>query len=231
MCIIHKYTHTHTHSGSATWPSEKNPLRDFDADFLKKYHVKVCLCVRAHARARALQNSRTPNPKLQTLNQGFPATTGTANWPFTKNPLLGFDEGFKNKWKGWEGPEYNVYAKLPPEYPFLEVTHTHTLTLTLTHTHTHTHTCRHTRNYMYMYRICVYMCIYMVEPKVQFVCQIASRSVSHTHALTRARAHTHTQTHRHKYAHIYVCISGHTWRAQSTRVQCACQTASRIPFP
>jgi hypothetical protein len=76
---------------------------------------------------------RVQSPKLQTLNQGFPATTGTANWPFTKNPLLGFDEGFKNKWKGWEGPEYNVYAKLPPEYPFLEVTHTHT--------HAPTHIC------------------------------------------------------------------------------------------
>lgn len=78
-------------TGSATWPSEKNPLKDFDADFLENYDVK-----------------------------GFPTTTGTANWPFTKNPLLGFDAGFRNKWKGYEGPEYNVYAELPPEYPFLE---------------------------------------------------------------------------------------------------------------
>jgi hypothetical protein len=60
-------------TASAAWPSERNPLRDFDADFLDTYNVK-----------------------------GFPATTGTANWPFTKNPLLGFDEGFRNKWKGWQ---------------------------------------------------------------------------------------------------------------------------------
>lgn len=78
-------------TGSATWPSEKNPLKDFDADFLDTYDVK-----------------------------GFPATTGTADWPFTKQPLLGFDAGFRNKWKGWEGPEYNVYAELPQEFPFLE---------------------------------------------------------------------------------------------------------------
>ena len=78
-------------TGSATWPSEKNPLKDFDADFLDTYDVK-----------------------------GFPATTGTADWPFTKQPLLGFDEGFRNHWKGWEGPEYNVYAELPQEFPFLE---------------------------------------------------------------------------------------------------------------
>ena len=78
-------------TGSATWPSEKNPLKDFDADFLDTYDVK-----------------------------GFPATTGTADWPFTKQPLLGFDEGFRNNWKGWKGPEYNVYAELPQEFPFLE---------------------------------------------------------------------------------------------------------------
>ena len=76
---------------SARWPSEKNPLKDFDADFLGEYDVK-----------------------------GFPATTGTADWPFTRNPLLGFDEGFKNKWKGWKGPEHNVYAELPAHYPFVE---------------------------------------------------------------------------------------------------------------
>ena len=78
-------------TGSATWPSEKNPLKDFDADFLEKYDVK-----------------------------GFPTTTGTADWPFTKQPLLGFDAGFRNEWKGWKGPEYNVYAELPQEFPFLE---------------------------------------------------------------------------------------------------------------
>ena len=76
---------------SARWPSEKNPLKDFDADFLGEYDVK-----------------------------GFPATTATADWPFTRNPLLGFDEGFKNKWKGWKGPEHNVYAELPAHYPFME---------------------------------------------------------------------------------------------------------------
>jgi len=78
-------------TASATWPSEKNPLKDFDADFLQKYDVK-----------------------------GFPTTTATADWPFTKNPLLGFDEGFRNSWKGYKGPEHNVYAQLPAEYPFLE---------------------------------------------------------------------------------------------------------------
>ena len=25
-----------------------------------------------------------------------------------------------NKWNDWEGPEYNFYAKMPAEYPFLE---------------------------------------------------------------------------------------------------------------
>jgi len=79
------------HAGSATWPSEKNPLKDFDAEFLNKYDVK-----------------------------GFPTTTATADWPFTKNPLLGFDEGFRNSWKGYKGPEDNVYDHLPAEYPFLE---------------------------------------------------------------------------------------------------------------
>ena len=39
-------------------------------------------------------------------------------WPFTKQPLLGFDAGFRNKWNGWEGPEYNFYAKMPAEYPY-----------------------------------------------------------------------------------------------------------------
>ena len=52
--------------------------------------------------------------------QGFPTTTATADWPFTKNPLLGFDEGFRNSWKGYKGPEDNVYDHLPAEYPFLE---------------------------------------------------------------------------------------------------------------
>uniref|UniRef100_A0A7S0VN47 Uncharacterized protein n=1 Tax=Hemiselmis tepida TaxID=464990 RepID=A0A7S0VN47_9CRYP len=56
----------------------------------------------------------------KTAEKGFPETTGTADWPFTKNPLLGFDEGFFAKWKGYKGPEKNVYAKLPPNYPFVE---------------------------------------------------------------------------------------------------------------
>mmetsp|Transcript_536 Transcript_536/g.907 ORF Transcript_536/g.907 Transcript_536/m.907 type:complete len:188 (-) Transcript_536:164-727(-) len=79
-------------TASATWPSEKNPLRDFDADFLDQYEH----------------------------GNGFPTTTGSAEWPFTKNPLLGFDGDFKESWKGWEGPEHNVYAELPQEYPVLE---------------------------------------------------------------------------------------------------------------
>uniref|UniRef100_A0A7S0F1D8 Uncharacterized protein n=1 Tax=Hanusia phi TaxID=3032 RepID=A0A7S0F1D8_9CRYP len=79
---------------SATWPSERNPLKDWDEDF-------------------------------EGVQAGFPTTTGSADWPFTKNPLLGFDADFgaehkANPWKGWQGPEHNVYENLPAEYPFLE---------------------------------------------------------------------------------------------------------------
>lgn len=54
------------------------------------------------------------------MQQGFPHTTGTADWPFTKNPLRNFDSGFRASWKGWSGPEKNVLAKMPAHYPYLE---------------------------------------------------------------------------------------------------------------
>mmetsp|Transcript_59905 Transcript_59905/g.125244 ORF Transcript_59905/g.125244 Transcript_59905/m.125244 type:complete len:179 (-) Transcript_59905:160-696(-) len=78
---------------SASWPETRNPLKDFDADFLDG------------------------NKKAE---RGFPRSSASAEWAFTKNPLLGFDGGFKDSWNGWKGPEHNVWTDLPPEYPFLE---------------------------------------------------------------------------------------------------------------
>ena len=60
-------------TASASWPEERNPLKDFDADFLDKKAIK-----------------------------GFPRSSDSAEWAFTKNPLLGFDENFKAKWDGWK---------------------------------------------------------------------------------------------------------------------------------
>jgi hypothetical protein len=60
---------------SASWPETRNPLKDFDADFLDG------------------------NKKAE---RGFPRASGSAEWAFTKNPLLGFDGGFKASWNGWK---------------------------------------------------------------------------------------------------------------------------------
>ncbi|KAJ1494968.1 hypothetical protein T484DRAFT_1764214 [Baffinella frigidus] len=75
---------------------EINPLEGFNADFLGGAGTSAAL-------------------------KGFPATTGAAEWPFTKQPLLGFDEGFKASWTGSaELPDNNVYASFPAHYPYKE---------------------------------------------------------------------------------------------------------------
>jgi len=75
---------------------EINPLGDFDADFLG-------------------------GPGTSAALKGFPQTTGTSDWPFTKNPLRNFDQGFKASWTGVaELPEDNIYSSFPAHYPYLE---------------------------------------------------------------------------------------------------------------